>query len=298
MNSSRIFSVIIPVYNDPDGIEQTLQSLVRQKNAPNYEIIVVDNDSTDETPRVIEKFEENYPKLVFGYSETEIQGSYAARNTGIEHASGDLLAFVDADVTVEDTWVADIHERFQNSDVDYLGCNVEMYIPDGENTFWAQYDVTMGLPVEHYLETKQFVPTCALVVCSEVFEQLNQFDESLVSGGDKEFGRRVNKTGLTMEYAGDIVTRHPARSTFCNHVKKATRIGKGQTQLWKRHDLASHPASPVKLFPPNPSRVKSRFKEETGIIFIYFTVWFFKMVQTTSSVRKLIQIRITNHNGN
>lgn len=287
MNSSPVLSVIIPVYNDPDGIEQTLRSLVQQENASDFEIIVVDNDSTDETPRLIKEFAETYSDLVFAYSETEIQGSYAARNTGIEHASGDLLAFIDADVTVEETWVTAVHERFQNSKVDYLGCNVEMYIPDEGNTIWARYDVTMGLPVEYYLQTKQFAPTCALVIRRRVIEEVGVFDHTIVSGGDKEFGNRVHDSGFQMDYDSAIVVRHPARTTFKSHIKKAMRIGQGQTQLWKRHNLATHPLSPSRILPPSPRRVKNRAGSSRIPLSIYLLSYFLKLIQTIYSVREL-----------
>ncbi|ELZ39420.1 glycosyltransferase [Halorubrum tebenquichense] len=284
MRSNTTLSVIIPVYNDPGGIRDTLLSLTDQQNPPDYEIIVVDNDSTDETPTVIEEFEKNYPELVFGYSETEIQGSYAARNAGIEHASGDLLAFIDADVTVEDSWVADVHERFQNSDVDYLGCNVEMYIPEGEDTFWARYDVAMGLPVEHYLETKQFAPTCALVIRRDIVNDVGLFEESLTSGGDKEFGKRVHNAGFAMDYSGQLIARHPVRSTLREHVLKAKRIGTGQYQLWQQFDLALHPLCPLRLIPPNPVRIANRSKNSSRIWLVYIVAYFLKLVQMSSSI--------------
>ena len=287
MSDKPRLSVVIPVYNDPDGIEQTVQSLVRQENAPDYEIIAVDNDSTDKTPRVIEEFEETHPDLVFGYSETDIQGSYAARNTGIEHASGDLLAFIDADVTVEDTWVADVHERFHSSEVDYLGCNVEMYIPDGEDTIWARYDVAMGLPVEHYLKTKQFAPTCALTIRRQIIERVGTFDQTLVSGGDKEFGKRVHNGGFQMDYDPAIVVQHPARTTFESHVKKAMRIGKGQAQLWNRHNLAVHPLSPSRVLPPSPQRIKGRTQLSRPPLSTYIMSYLLKLVQTVYSIREL-----------
>lgn len=289
MDFSPVLSVIIPVYNDPGGLEQTLRSLVRQENATDFEIIVVDNNSTDKTPHVIDEFEETHPDLVFGYLETKIQGSYAARNTGIEHASGDFLAFIDADVTVEDTWIADVLGRFQNSDVDYLGCNVEMYIPDRENTIWARYDVAMGLPVEHYLQTKHFAPTCSLVVRKEVIEQVGRFDETLVSGGDKEFGNRVAREGLSMEYADEIVVRHPARTSLKGHVNKAKRIGRGQTQLWQQYDLASHPLSLERFLPPSPSRVKKRSGGEMSPIIVYLIELLLKQIQGLSSLSTLYQ---------
>lgn len=287
--SPPMLSVVVPVYNDPEGIRVTLESLTSQRDTPTYEVLVVDNDSTDSSGEVINDFETQYPEIVTGLSETDIQSSYAARNTGIKHATGDLLAFIDADMTVEETWAADICEAFSESDIDYLGYNVEMYIPDGDDTFWARYDVAMGLPVKHYLETKQFAPTCALVVRREVFDEVGLFDEELISGGDKEFGNRVYDTKFSFGYASEIVVRHPSRSTIQSHVKKAVRIGIGQYQLWKEHDLASHPLSPIKYLPPNVSRIKYRKRRDSNLIIVYVLACFLKMIQTGSSVAELLK---------
>lgn len=288
MASSPVLSVIIPVYNDSGGLRQTLSSLVKQREAPEYEVIVVDNDSTDETPDVIEEFEAKYPDIVFGCSETDIQSSYAARNTGIEHASGEIIGFIDADVTVDETWVADVYERFHESNVDYLGCNVEMYIPEGEDTFWARYDVAMGLPVEHYLGKKNFAPTCALAVRGEIFDSDILFDESLVSGGDKEFGKRVHEAGSKMDYAGTIVVRHPARTSFVSQFRKAVRIGKGQMELWRKHGLARHPLSFIRVLPPSPLRIKERNDGGLHWLSIYICSYVLKLIQTGSSIKQYI----------
>lgn len=289
MHDDPRISVIVPVYNDPEGLWDTLDSLSDQKNPPPYEIIVIDNDSTDGTPQVIEEFEREQPDIVYGCEETDVQSSYAARNTGIENASGEILAFVDADVTVDDTWVADISEKFENSNVDYLGCNVEMYVPDGEDTIWARYDVAMGLPVQHYLNAKKFAPTCALAVRRNVVEQVGLFDETLVSGGDKEFGKRVHEHNFNMEYAPDVVVRHPARTSLDALLKKASRIGHGQEQLWRCHDLANHPLSPFRLLPPSPQRVKNRIKSSRVPLTVYFLSYFLKLVQTAQAGRIYFQ---------
>ena len=288
MSLSPVLSVIIPVYNDPDGLRQTLSSLVNQRHNPVFEAIVVDNNSTDETPQVIEEFEREYPDIVFGCEEIDIQSSYAARNTGIENASGEILAFIDADITVGVTWVADVHERFQESDVDYLGCDVEMYIPVGKKTFWARYDYSMGLPVKHYLQTKRFAPTCSLVVRKTVLDDQGHFDESLVSGGDKEFGHRVDAAGFNMKFAADITVQHPVRNTFESHIKKAKRIGIGQFQLWEKYNLADHPLSPIRFLPPNPSRILERKCGEENFVTIYFVSYFLKIVQASTAAYKVL----------
>lgn len=289
MSSSSVLSVVIPVYNDPDGLRRTLSSLIDQRHNPKFEIVVVDNNSTDNTPQVVKRFEKKHPEVVSGYKETDIQSSYAARNTGIQNASGEILAFIDADVTVETDWVTSVIEWFEETTVDYLGCNVEMYVPDDSGSVWAQYDLLMGLPVKHYLETKQFMPTCALAVRREVIDKIGSFDQSLISGGDKEFGKRVHRAGYRMEYDDQLLVRHPVRTTFEEHIAKAKRIGVGQYQLWQRFELASHPFSPVRFLPPNPRRVLSRSESYSQIVTMYLIDYFLKLLQATTAIKEFLK---------
>lgn len=91
-------SIIIPVYNDPVGLTNTINSLVKQDFKGKYEILIVDNGSDDNTPEIIQKFEKKYSNLVEGFKENEIQSSYAARNKGIKKSRGEILVFIDADM--------------------------------------------------------------------------------------------------------------------------------------------------------------------------------------------------------
>ena len=92
-------TVVVPVYNDPDGITTTLDSLLAQSTDRDHEIVVVDNDSTDRTPEVVRSYVDDHSShadRITLLHETEIQSSCAARNTGIRNTDAEILAFVDA----------------------------------------------------------------------------------------------------------------------------------------------------------------------------------------------------------
>ncbi|MFC5279647.1 glycosyltransferase family A protein [Halorubrum rubrum] len=76
---------------------------IDQRDSPPFEVIIVDNGSIDEISNVINEFEEEYPEIVVGYKEEDIQSSYAARNTGITYTSDEMLAFTDTDVKLKMT---------------------------------------------------------------------------------------------------------------------------------------------------------------------------------------------------
>ncbi|WP_121741000.1 glycosyltransferase [Natronorubrum halophilum] len=250
--SSAEISLIVPVYNDPDGVATTIASL-RSQSLPGdeYELLVVDNGSSDRTQTVVEERlddVDNARVLV----EAKRQGSYAARNTGIQTSTGDILAFVDADMTVPEDWLESALETFQTTDADYMGCNVDLILPESP-TLAARYDHHTGFPIEQYIERQHFAPTCCLFVRREVFEDVGLFDYRLVSGGDKEFGNRVHEASYDMHFAEDVTMFHPTRNSLQALVKKDLRVGRGLCQLQRYHPARYGTPS----IPPRPSGIKS-----------------------------------------
>ncbi|AKB24197.1 glycosyl transferase, family 2 [Methanosarcina sp. MTP4] len=225
-------SVIIPVYNDFSGLKDTLKSLIAQKYPSNqFEIIVADNGSSDSTCDVAREFMEKCPETVKLVVENTIQSSYAARNKGIQIAKGSLIAFVDADMTVERDWLSRINASMHKNLADYLGCNVEIY--SESESICALYNKMAGFPVEEYVDKRHFAPTCCLVVRRNVFDEVGFFDPKLISSGDYEFGNRVYSSGRKLYYDPSIIMKHPARTSFRQLIKKSFRVGRGFYQLSK-----------------------------------------------------------------
>ncbi|WP_348611621.1 glycosyltransferase [Halobaculum rarum] len=225
-------SVIVPVYNDPEGIDRTLSALTDQTVADaEYEVLAVDNGSTDRTKDVIREYRQRNPGLVTLGVEDDIQGSYAARNAGIERATGEVIAFVDADMTVDRRWLASVREAM--ADADYAGFDVQIEgtVEDGPV---VAYNHVREFPVERYLENGDFAPTCCLAVRRSVFELVGTFDASLESSGDAEFGRRVADAGFDQVFVPSVTMYHPPRSA-AGLVRKYVRIGRGLHQRRRDH---------------------------------------------------------------
>lgn len=223
-------SVIIPAYNEPDGLQLTLDSLLAQTlSKADFEVIVVDNGSTDHTYSVAKDYADRYPGQFCAIKEHDIQGSYAARNKGVQKASADILCFIDADMTVEKRYLEKVWNYFQDQHLEYLGCKVTVY--SEHNTLAAKYNQLHGFKVKTELEHNQYVPTCCLSVRKEVFDKVGLFDHRLESGGDYEFGQRVHKAGCRQQYADDIELLHPARWKYRSLVNKSKRVARGICQL-------------------------------------------------------------------
>ncbi|VTT88135.1 glycosyl transferase, family 2 [Halorubrum sp. DM2] len=250
-------SVVIPVYNDPDGIEATLDSLRRQSfPADRYEVIVADNGSTDETRDVVREFLGAFDGLRL-IVEDDVQGSYAARNAGIRATTGDVIAFVDADMVVDPGWIEAVARRMARTDAEYLACDVRLFTTGDEGAV-AEYNRREDLHVERLVDELSFAPTCCLVVRRALLAEVGGFDPRLRSGGDMEFGNRVAASGRDLEYAADVVMYHPTRTTLGALLGKSRRVGRGKTQL-RRHypDRYGSPVlsalNPAAFLPPRPS---------------------------------------------
>jgi len=103
-------SIVIPVYNEQRHIEDCLKAIEKQTIAPD-EVIVIDNNSTDKTGEIAERF--SFVKLV---KEKE-QGLIPARNKGFKLAKGDILGRIDADSQIEPNWVEEVKKTFQDDEV-------------------------------------------------------------------------------------------------------------------------------------------------------------------------------------
>ncbi len=113
MTNSLMISIVIPIYNQADHLPNLLNSLERQ-TYDNYEIIVVNDGSTDGIIAVMEKF-----KRIFGnklnYLEQKKQGSNIARNNGAKLAKGEYLIFCDADIEMTPIMLAEMLNALKNN---------------------------------------------------------------------------------------------------------------------------------------------------------------------------------------
>lgn len=110
-------SIIIPVYNYENVIEGMLQSVLQQKTKYAYEVIVVDDGSREPAKEILRKYE-HYPAVTVIYQAN--QGISGARNTGLRHARGKYIMFVDCDDTIHSDMVEKMLDEAYRTDVDIV----------------------------------------------------------------------------------------------------------------------------------------------------------------------------------
>jgi glycosyltransferase involved in cell wall biosynthesis len=188
-----LVSVVIPAFNEEVHMEACLSSLQAQTLSPSlFEVIVVDNGSTDATAAIAQRFLSKIPLRVVSTPRRSIS---AARNGGAALAQGKELAFVDADCRANPTWLQDFVDLPPENGI--RGCNYE--IPSDSTwvgRYWTDFQARLLTgPVS-------FVPGGGLFLSKSNFDAIGGFDELVETSEDIDLCVRAKKHGLT-------VTSHP-----------------------------------------------------------------------------------------
>jgi glycosyltransferase involved in cell wall biosynthesis len=224
-------SVVIPVKDGVRSLPSVLDALSAQRDVADIEVIVVDNNSTDETAAVARA----HPVVTQVVVE-RTPGSYAARNAGLAVARASVLAFTDADCTPEPDWLAAGLSALESTNADLAGGGIRAHV-SAQPTLWERYDRAVYLRQEDVVVHSGWAVTANLFVRRAVFDAVGGFDASLLSGGDREFCLRAGRAGFRIAYAAEAVISHDPRKTAGEIWRLNKRIGAGFADLRKRGEV-------------------------------------------------------------
>jgi glycosyltransferase involved in cell wall biosynthesis len=222
------FTVVIPNLHSL-FIDQTLDSLGEQRyDLSLVEVIVVGQDEHD-------LVKEN--ELVrFDRSPTPLAPA-VARNRGIEQASGDVIAFLDADCLASPTWLAVLAERYRDSATHVVGGAVDF----ARDNYWSLadnvsmfHDYMVGSPEGERTQ----LPSLNLSARRQVFDEVGRFDERYPrpAGEDADLTIRMRKAGFTLHFEPRaVVHHHPPRHRPSDLVRHSFYQGRYSTKVDPRH---------------------------------------------------------------
>jgi len=225
------YSVIIPAYNAEETIEQCLTALMKQSIArDSYEVIVVDDGSTDRTGDVVKQFPVKYIKQ-------QNQGPATARNRGAREAKGEIILFTDADCVPEYNWIEEMVKPFNDPEV--------MAVKGAYKTRqkaltarFAQIEFEERFEMLKKAETIDMVDTYSAGYRKSVFLSFGGFDPSfpVANNEDTELSYKISKAGYKMVFNPEAIVYH------LNHpdsLKKYTRLkfwrGYWRMMVYKRY---------------------------------------------------------------
>ena len=207
-------TVAICTYNRAKMLRVALESLIFQKTGDlfTYEIVVVDDRSSDETPEVVKEIAAQAGVPV-RYVREEGRGVAAARNRGIAEARGQWIAYTDDDQWNEPDWLYQLIVAARESDVDCIGGCVELELPLGAAlplTFVTSSILGQKRNREGQIKRLMDSPgTGSLMIRRTVFNKVGVFNDALLWGGeDAELMLRIHGAGIPVWFTPRSVVHH------------------------------------------------------------------------------------------
>ncbi len=217
-------SIIIPAYNEGQYLQALLESINEHVDVP-MEIIVVDNGSTDNTLDIAEKFncivvsmgKKYFPSIV--------------RNAGVLQSTGECLVFLDADIVITKQWADELKLLIENPEtltkkfVTGASCHVSQN-PSWIEQYWFE-------PLSK--KKKQYINGANIITITNVFHNINGFDELLETGEDVDFCIRAEQAGATIVLNDNWKVYHEGfPRTLKAFVRRESWHGKGDLLDFER----------------------------------------------------------------
>lgn len=226
-------SIVVPTYNRRSTLEVVLPTLLQQ-TYPDFEILLCDAGSTDGTRELVEHLNSPHIRFLPGAD----SGRAGARNRGLENANGEIILFTDADIIADPRLVEAHAARHLKGPVKaVVGCEVQVKSLQEYEDFrqnpsaHARHKASRKhLPWHYFLTGNASAPRATLL-------EVGGFDVAFQGYGheDLELGYRIQKTGLTIEYAPEAINYHWHPVPFAEQCHKMKLAGRSTVTFFRKY---------------------------------------------------------------
>jgi len=220
-------SVVVPANNAASTILSCISALQKQAFSYPFEIIIVDDASSDNTADLAET------TGVQVIRNAEKRGAAAARNSGINAASGEIICFTDADCIPKENWIQEILQPLENQEIigakgTYATKQDELVARFVQIEYEDKYDLLLTQ------ERINFVDTYSAAYRRQVLLANNGFDEQIFYVEDQELSFRLAARGYQMVFQPPAIVYHLHSSTLASFFRKKFMIGYWKSQILRR----------------------------------------------------------------
>ncbi len=229
------YSIIIPVYNRPDELDELLDSLTRQ-TFTDFEVVVVEDGSSISSETVCRKYAAQLPLHYFSKANS---GPGQSRNYGAERASGDYLIVLDSDVVLPEGYLQAVERELQREEADAFGGS------DAANDSFTDVQKAISYSMTSFFTTggirggkkklDKFYPrSFNMGIRKEVYESLGGFSK-MRFGEDIDFSIRIFKGGYRCRLFPEAWVWHKRRTDFRKFFRQVYNSGIARINLYKKY---------------------------------------------------------------
>lgn len=228
-------SIIIPVYNRPDEIDELLESLARQTDN-DFEIVVIEDGSKLDSKHIVDKYSD---ELNITYYFIQNSGAGQARNYGIRRSNGQFVVIVDSDCILPDNYISTIKKELSENNVDVFGGPdkaLDSFTPVQKaiNYSMTSFLTTGGIRGNKKTIGKYYPRSFNMGIRRTTFDALGGFAPIRLAE-DTDFSIRVYKEGYKVAFFPSVYVYHKRRSTFKTFYKQVHNFGTGRINLIKAY---------------------------------------------------------------
>lgn len=241
-------SVVVPTYNRADVLPRAIESVLQQ-TYEDFELIIVDDGSTDTTKEVVQSYDDERIRYVPLKTNN---GANAARNTGIRQANGRYISFLDSDDEFRRGYLKECISKFQDEQESIGGVFTSYYMYNGGLLTDISLATSERVTFDDIVEQNVIGGFSCITVRSQVFESVGFLDEELKSTQDYDFYIRLLKKYDAIGIKEPLVNYHYTSDSISTNINKKI---KGQKQIETKYGdilsqkrLASHHQSRGKLY--------------------------------------------------